>query len=68
MLNLKENELDVQAELMGSDVRVHREFYRLPQNTINVSSSVCLNCFIGESICSLYVLHSDMNLIKNIYV
>jgi integrase len=37
MLNLKDNELDVLATFLGHDVRVHREFYRLPEDTIQVS-------------------------------
>ena len=36
MLNLKENELDVLAQFLGHDIRVHREFYRLPEDTIQV--------------------------------
>lgn len=46
MLNLKDNELDVLAGFLGHDIRVHREFYRLPQDTVQVSalsfSSFCL--------------------------
>ncbi|KAL4234518.1 hypothetical protein ACF0H5_006161 [Mactra antiquata] len=37
MLNLKENELDVVASFLGHDIRVHREFYRLPCDTIQVA-------------------------------
>ena len=36
MLSLKENELDVLAQFLGHDFRVHREFYRLPEDTIQV--------------------------------
>ena len=36
MLNLKENELDVLAGFLGHDIRVHREFYRLPQDIMQV--------------------------------
>jgi integrase len=36
MLNLKDNELDVVAAFLGHDIRVHREFYRLPSDTIQV--------------------------------
>lgn len=37
MLNLKDNEPDVLATFLGHDIRIHREFYRLPQDTIQVS-------------------------------
>lgn len=37
MLNLKDNELDVLATFLGHDIRTHREFYRLPEDTIQVS-------------------------------
>ncbi|KAL4221113.1 hypothetical protein ACF0H5_019373 [Mactra antiquata] len=37
MLNLKENELDVLAGFLGHDIRVHREFYRLPQDTMQIA-------------------------------
>ncbi|XP_060590855.1 uncharacterized protein LOC132745869 isoform X2 [Ruditapes philippinarum] len=37
MLNLKDNELDVLADFLGHDIRVHREFYRLPQDTMQVA-------------------------------
>lgn len=37
ILNLKDNELDVLANFMGHDIRVHREFYRLPENTVQVA-------------------------------
>nr|XP_024660569.1 uncharacterized protein LOC112435863 [Maylandia zebra] len=31
VLNLKENEMDQLATFLGHDIRVHREFYRLPE-------------------------------------
>lgn len=37
MLNLKENELDILATFMGHDIRVHREYYRLPEETLQVA-------------------------------
>ena len=36
-LNLKNNELDSLAKFLGHDINVHREFYRLPQNTIELA-------------------------------
>jgi hypothetical protein len=37
LVNLKDNELDILAAFMGHNIHVHREFYRLPQETIQVA-------------------------------
>ncbi|XP_055955291.1 uncharacterized protein LOC130012119 [Patella vulgata] len=37
ILNLKENELDILANFLGHDIRVHREFYRLPDETLQTA-------------------------------
>ena len=37
LLNLKENELDILAQFLGHDVRVHREFYRLPSDILQTA-------------------------------
>lgn len=37
VLNLKNNELDQVADFMGHDIRVHREFYRLPAPTTQLA-------------------------------
>ncbi|PIK58106.1 hypothetical protein BSL78_04962 [Apostichopus japonicus] len=37
VMALKENELDVLANFLGHDVRIHREFYRLPDPAIQVA-------------------------------
>ena len=37
VLNLKDNELDILANFLGHDVRIHREFYRLPEATLQVA-------------------------------
>ena len=37
VMNLKENELDVLARFLGHDIRVHREYYRLTDETIQVA-------------------------------
>jgi hypothetical protein len=34
MIELKENELDMLAQYMGHDIRVHRNYYRLPEDTL----------------------------------
>ncbi|KAL8619434.1 hypothetical protein ACOMHN_011785 [Nucella lapillus] len=37
ILNLKEHELDALADFLGHDIRVHRQFYRLSEDTIQLS-------------------------------
>lgn len=37
ILNLQDNELDILANFMGHDVRVHREYYRLPEDTLQLA-------------------------------
>ena len=36
-MDLKENELDWLADHMGHDKAVHRQYYRLPSNTVEVA-------------------------------
>lgn len=37
ILNLKDNELDILANFLGHDIRTHREYYRLPEESLQVS-------------------------------
>lgn len=37
IMNLQENDLDILSKYLGHDIRVHREFYRLPDPTIQVA-------------------------------
>lgn len=37
ILNLKENEIDQLADFLGHDIRVHRDFYRLPEATTQMA-------------------------------
>ncbi len=37
VLNLKNNELDLLAKFMGHDIRVHRQYYRLPEETLQAA-------------------------------
>lgn len=37
VMNLKDNELDLLARFLGHDIRVHREFYRLPEQTLHLA-------------------------------
>ncbi|MEQ2196879.1 hypothetical protein XENOCAPTIV_016543, partial [Xenoophorus captivus] len=37
VLNLKDNEMDTLANFLGHDIRVHREYYRLPEGTLQLA-------------------------------
>lgn len=37
MLNLQANEADRLTDFLGHDIRVHRQYYRLPQGTIQLA-------------------------------
>jgi hypothetical protein len=37
LLCLKDNEMDIVANFMGHDIRVHREYYRLPEETLQMA-------------------------------
>ena len=37
LLNMKEHEMDLLAGFMGHDIRVHRDYYRLPESTLQVA-------------------------------
>jgi hypothetical protein len=37
LIDLKDNELDDLAQFMGHDIRVHRKFYRLPNDVVQMS-------------------------------
>lgn len=37
VLSLNENDLEIMASFMGHDISVHRSFYRLPQETLQVA-------------------------------
>jgi hypothetical protein len=37
MLALRENELDLLASFLGHNIKVHREFYRLPEQTLQIA-------------------------------
>ncbi|XP_038063145.1 uncharacterized protein LOC119733850, partial [Patiria miniata] len=51
LLSLKENVLDMLASYMGHDVRIRREFYRLPESTLQLAkvSKVLLMMEKGET-------------------
>lgn len=37
ILNLSNNELDIVARFLGHDIAVHRQYYRLPESTVQVA-------------------------------
>ena len=37
ILNLKDHELDLLAGFLGHDIRVHRNYYRLPESTLEIA-------------------------------
>lgn len=37
VLNLRDNEMDTLANFLGHDIRVHREYYRLPEGTLQLA-------------------------------
>ena len=37
VLNLKDNELDMLAQYMGHDIRIHRQYYRLPNDLLQTA-------------------------------
>ncbi|XP_024121096.1 uncharacterized protein LOC112142076 isoform X1 [Oryzias melastigma] len=37
VLNLKDNEMDDLADFLGHDIRVHRQYYRLPEGTLQMA-------------------------------
>lgn len=37
VLNLKDNEMDDLAKFLGHDIRIHREYYRLPEGTLQLA-------------------------------
>lgn len=48
IVNLKDNELDQLANFLGHDIRVHRDFYQLPEATIEIDCPrhcpICESC------------------------
>ncbi|XP_033638838.1 uncharacterized protein LOC117299409 [Asterias rubens] len=50
VMNLQDNELDLLAGFLGHDVRTHREFYRMPESTLQVAklSKVLLKMEKGD--------------------
>ncbi|XP_071329276.1 uncharacterized protein [Trachinotus anak] len=37
VLNLRDNEMDTLANFLGHDIRVHRQYYRLPEGTLELA-------------------------------
>ena len=51
IINLRDNELDILANFLGHDIRVHRQFYRLPEETVQLAkvSKILLNMDKGTT-------------------
>ena len=69
VLGLKENEMDMVAGFMGHDLRVHREFYRMPLDVLQVArvSKLFLACdegriseFSGKSLSDIDMNENDI--------
>lgn len=69
ILNLKDHEMDTLANFMGHDIRVHREFYRLPEPTIQIAKMTKfliaaeqnqLSSFKGMSLDSINVENEEL--------
>ena len=54
LLCLKDNELDLLAGYMGHDVRIHREFYRLTENTLQLAKVSKLLIMMERGLTSEY--------------
>ncbi|XP_033119949.1 uncharacterized protein LOC117119256, partial [Anneissia japonica] len=54
ILCLQENELDLLASYMGHDLRIHREFYRLPENTLQLAKVSKLLIMMEQKMVSAY--------------
>ena len=50
LLNLKDHEMDIVAGFMGHDIRIHRQYYRLPEETLQLCkvSKILLNMENGR--------------------
>ena len=67
VLALKEHEMDMLASFMGHDLRIHREFYRMPLDVLQVAkvSKVFLACEEGRINEFAGKCLSDINLDSN---
>lgn len=55
LLNLEERELEMLANFMGHDITIHREFYRLPEHSLQLAKVGKLLVMLDEGKCSEYV-------------
>lgn len=55
LLNLEENELEILATFLGHDISVHREYYRLPEHTIQLAKCGKLLTMLSEGKCKNYI-------------
>jgi hypothetical protein len=64
VLNLKDNELDLLAQFMGHNIRVHREFYRLPSDLLQTAkvAKILVAMESGQQQCLAGQSLDDINL------
>ncbi|XP_051812170.1 uncharacterized protein LOC110965813 [Acanthochromis polyacanthus] len=48
VLNLKDHEMDVLANFLGHDIRVHRQYYRLPEGTLELAKVSKVLCALEQ--------------------
>ncbi|XP_028292074.1 uncharacterized protein LOC114455202 isoform X5 [Gouania willdenowi] len=48
VLNLKDHEMDIMANFLGHDIRVHRQFYRLPEGTMELAKVSKVLCALEQ--------------------
>ena len=77
VLNLRDNEMDILANFLGHDIRVHRQYYRLPEGTLQLAkvSKVLialergrLSEFKGLSLDQIQIDPNGKENIHNIYI
>ena len=53
VLGLKEHEMDMLANILGQDIRIHTEFYRMPLDVLQIAR--VSNLFLlAEDMCTLF--------------
>ncbi|XP_030019143.1 uncharacterized protein LOC115439448 [Sphaeramia orbicularis] len=48
VLNLKDHEMDILANFFGHDIRVHRQYYRLPEGTLELAKVSKVLCVLEQ--------------------
>lgn len=65
--NLTENEMDIVANFLGHDIRIHREFYRLPESTLQLAKMGVLITKAEQGIfLDINDLQTESDVLKNL--